>query len=204
MGIQVWWLPWLALLPSFEIPMLRLKSPVRVAFVLCFWLLTRVSSQGQVVINEIHYDPDVKTELVEFVELFNAGSNAVNLTGWQLTGGIEFTFPNGTSIAPGGYLVAGQNPAAIQTKFGVTALGPWSGRLSSDGETVTLENAAGGKEDEVSYQLGFPWPTVGDAPGHSIELAHPQFDNDLGGNWRGAPAANALPQTFELINAGST
>ena len=41
-----------------------------------------------VVINEIHYAPDVRTELVEFVELYNTGPNDVNLVGWQLCDGI--------------------------------------------------------------------------------------------------------------------
>ena len=37
--------------------------------------------------------------------------------------------------------------------------------------------------DTVSYQLGFPWPTVGDF-GKSMELINPVFDNDLSGNCR--------------------
>jgi len=51
----------------------------------------------------------------------------------------------------------------------------------------------------VDYQLGFPWPTVGDAvpesepgSGHSIQLINPFLDNDLAGSWRSAsptPAA---------------
>ena len=57
------------------------------------------------------------------------------------------------------------NPTAVQTAFGVTGVyGPWTGALSNEGETVTLRDASGNKVDEVSYQLGFPWPTVGDAP----------------------------------------
>ncbi|HWH72502.1 MAG TPA: hypothetical protein VNT26_24280, partial [Candidatus Sulfotelmatobacter sp.] len=63
----------------------------------------------------------------------------------------------------------------------------------------------GAKEDEVDYQAGFPWPTVGDAPGYSIELIHPGLDNDLGGSWRasagvGGPGAT----TNTLISTGET
>ena len=125
----------------------------------------RLSLPAQIVINEIHFDPDVKTELVEFIELHNAGTSTVNLSGWQFTDGVTYTFPNGTSLAAGGYLVIAQNPAAVQAKFGATALGPWTGTLANEGEKIVLQNAAGGAEDEVDYQLGFPWPTVGDAAG---------------------------------------
>jgi hypothetical protein len=160
--------------------------------------------RAQIVINEIHFDPDVKTELVEFIELHNTGSSAVNLSGWQFTEGVTYTFPNGTSIAAGGYLVVAQSPTALQAKFGVPALGPWDGRLSNEGEKITLENAAGGTEDSVEYQLGFPWPTVGDAPGYSIELINPAFDNDLGGNWRRSVNLNTNQPAVTLVASNST
>ena len=35
---------------------------------------------GEVVINEIHYDSDPKTDAVEFVELHNAGGKSIDLT----------------------------------------------------------------------------------------------------------------------------
>jgi CotH kinase protein/Lamin Tail Domain/Bacterial TSP3 repeat len=164
---------------------------------------TALSLPAQIVINEIHFDPDVKTEPVEFIELFNHGSNLVNLSGWQLTDAVSFTIPNGTVLNAGGYLVIGQNPTALQTKFGVLALGPWIGQLNNEGEKVTLNNASGGKEDEVNFQLGFPWPTVGDSPGYSIELANPAFDNDLGGNWRGGPSSPVAGSGSQLISSGS-
>jgi hypothetical protein len=112
-----------------------------------------------VVINEIHYDPDVKTEWVEFVELYNSDPEPVDLSGWQLAKAVEFTFPAGTEIAPGGYLVAAQDPDAVRAKFGVTALGPWVGRLDNQGETLVLRDAAGQKVDEVDYRLAFPGPS---------------------------------------------
>ena len=159
---------------------------------------------AQVVINEIHYDPDVKTEPAEFIELYNAGASAVNLSGWYFSDGIQYTFPNGTSIGPGGYVVVAQNPATLQAKFGATALGPWVGNLDNDGERIVLRNAPGGIEDEVDYQLGFPWPTVGDPPGYSIELVNPSFDNNLGGSWRASAAGNPGQQTETLIPENST
>lgn len=164
------------------------------------------SASAAVIINEIHYNPDVKTDPGEFVELFNSGTNAVNLAGWAFTDGINYTLP-AVNLPPGGYVVVAQNPAFLQTKYGVVgAVGPFkpdgSSGLTSRGETITLRNAAGQVEDEVTYQLGFPWPTVGDSTtpgnGNSIELVHPSLDNDLAGSWRssgsgagGTPLMNA-------------
>src|SRR5688572_10257211 len=80
---------------------------------------------SRILINEIHYDPPIKTELTEFIELHNNGNTTVDLSGWSFSEGIAYTFPAGTSIAAGGYLVVAENPGALQAKFGVTALGPW-------------------------------------------------------------------------------
>ncbi len=156
---------------------------------------------GSVVINEIHYEQDNKTEPVEFIELYNPGDAAVDLSGASFTNGITYTFPNGTSLAAGGYKVIASDPAAVQSKFGATGvLGPWSGKLSNDGETITIKSASNVTLDTVTYQPGFPWPLVGEAPGRSIELINPTLDNNVGGNWR----SGILPLNQLLINNGSS
>jgi len=154
-----------------------------------------------VVINEIHYDPDVKTELVEFVELYNFGSTDVNLAGWYFSDGISYRFEAGAILPAGGYVIVAQNPAHIHAKWSsgrfaiplALLFGPFENKLDNDGEKIELCNAEGEEIDQVDYQLGFPWPTVGDAvpeeqpgTGHSIQLVNPLFDNDLGGSWRSA------------------
>src|SRR5882724_5089533 len=127
-----------------------------------------------IVINEIHFNPDIKTDPAEFVELYNAGSNAVNLAGYRFTGTLDYVLP-ATNVASRGYAVLAQNPGFLQTKYGAAgALGPFkpdgSSALSKYGGRLTLLNASGDVQDEVHYNLGFPWPTVGDSPGYSIEL----------------------------------
>jgi hypothetical protein len=149
----------------------------------------RILMAARVVINEIHYDPDVKTEHVEFVELHNAGDMAADLSGWRLVDGISFVFPPTATIEAGGYSVVARDPLAMQRKFGQSSWGPFSGALSNDRDRLRLVDSLDRVQDDVTYQLGFPWPTVGDAPGKSIELVHPRLDNDLGGSWRSSTSA---------------
>jgi hypothetical protein len=164
------------------------------------------NNNDNVVINEIHHDPDIKTELVEYVELYNPGSTDIDLAGWYFSDGITCLFPAGTVLPAGGYLIVVQNPAHVQTKWseGRTKLsadsvyGPFEGKLNNNGEKIELCNAAGEEVDKVDYKLGFPWPTVGDSVpenhsgiGHSIQLINPMIDNDLGGSWRSAPPTPA-------------
>src|SRR5438093_9952856 len=47
-----------------------------------------------VVINEVMYRPPSGDGDDEFVELFSRGTNAVDLGGWRLSGGVSFTFPS--------------------------------------------------------------------------------------------------------------
>jgi hypothetical protein len=168
-------------------------------------LFTALTAHGSVVINEIHYHPDVTTEPSRFVELYNAGTNSVDLSGWHFSAGIGFLFPSGTSLAPDGYLVVAQAPAFLLAKYSATALGPFTGNLSGSGEKLALRDASRALVDEVDYQLGFPWPTVGDPPGYSIELIDPAMDNNLGGSWRASVrgAGGEAGQTQILIPQGS-
>ena len=93
---------------------------------------------SQVVVNEflasnslLLEDPDFENSS-DWVELHNAGSSAVDLTGWFLTDNAsdttKWSFPDGTAIAPGGFLVIwcdGENAGtqALHTSFKLSSIG---------------------------------------------------------------------------------
>ena len=146
------------------------------------------------VINEIHYNNDENIVANEFVELFNPDQDDIELSGWRLTGGIEYTFPSPTTLAGGAYLVVAEDPATILAQFGANALGPYVGGLSGEGEEIDLVDAGGTRIDRVDYGVAFPWPTAADGGGSSMELINPALDNNLGGSWRAATGNIAPPQ----------
>lgn len=169
-------------------------------------LMTVEPLQSSIIINEIHYNPDIKTDAAKFVEIYNTDTNAVDLSGWSFSSGINYTFPQGTTLGGFQYAVVAQNPAFLKTKYGAQAFGPFTGTLSSQGDNLVLQDAAGTVQNKVQFQLGFPWPTVGDPPGYSIELINPNLDNTLGGSWRASnrPAdtnSTAQPQTLLTENS---
>ena len=153
------------------------------------WALLVLSSvaSAQVVINEIHYHPvelpnfdvngnptfsgsgvpaDFTDDQHEFVEIRNAGAASVDLSGWKLSGGLDFTAPAGTTLAASGFLVVAKNPTRIQDVYGLASvLGPFTGSLGNRGDTVRLEDGAGNPIDSARYQSSFPWPTSADALG---------------------------------------
>jgi len=87
---------------------------------------------AEIVINEIHYNSRPNDARDEFVELHNTGEVAVELGGWFFNDGFDYTFPPGTSIGAGGYVVVAQNPTALLDHYGVHALGPfdYEGRMA--------------------------------------------------------------------------
>lgn len=167
-------------------------------------------NSNSVVINEIHYDPDLRTELVEFIELYNPGSTYINLSGWYFNDGISYQFPTGAVLPAGSYIIVAQNPSHARNKWPNippgSIFGPFEGKLDNDGEKIELCNAIGEEIDQVDYQLGFPWPTVGDAvpddqpgTGRSIQLINPSIENDLAGSWRSASPTPALRNQYVYL-----
>ena len=55
---------------------------------------------GDIVINELMYDPISGNDDDQYLELYNRGANPVDLSGWQFTAGVSFTFPAGATLAP--------------------------------------------------------------------------------------------------------
>ena len=156
-----------------------------------------------IVINEIHYDHEPKTERGEFIELFNPSDADVNISGWRLSNGIDFVFPSTTTIPANGFIVVAEDPITVSNVFGVSSLGPYFGRLSNEGERIELEDASGTTIDEVDYGIGFPWPSASRGGGSSMELMNAGLDNDLGSSWRSSQADFSGSEVTH-IGAGET
>jgi hypothetical protein len=86
---------------------------------LLLWFATSltIAARADIVINEVHYAPDPKTLPHEFIELQNTGDAAMDLGGWSLTSGVSFTFPAGTMLDAGSYLLLSGNPAALTAAY---------------------------------------------------------------------------------------
>jgi hypothetical protein len=123
-----------------------------------FYTVTLASqplTSGTVVINEVLTDNSIQEdeygESNDWVELFNASNTVIDLSGAHLSDTISdpfrWTFREGTLIGPGEYLIVWADDDEEQwfhhTNF----------NLSSEGETLTLSDAAGTLIDQVIYPL---------------------------------------------------
>jgi len=156
---------------------------------------------GPLVISELMYHPPdpgpgVDPDDLEFIEIYNPTGQAVDLTHWQIGGGVDFAFADGATIGAYSTLVVvsfdptdpanADELADFQAIYGaVEVIGGYSGKLSNSGETVRLlrpdEPPADEPwyypmllEDEVVYGDSDPWPPAADGGGQS--LARSAFD----------------------------
>ena len=122
------------------------------------------------VVTEICYDPPgagaVSGDEFEFLELQNTGATTLDLSACAFTAGIVFTFANGTTLAPGAIVVIARNPAQFATRFGGSALGPYTGKLDNSGETLTLTSPLGTTILTFAYGTAAPWPAPNDGSLH--------------------------------------
>ncbi|HMJ90841.1 MAG TPA: lamin tail domain-containing protein, partial [Candidatus Acidoferrum sp.] len=126
----------------------------------------------------------VRDSTEKWIELFNRGGNAVDVTGWTLAGGIDFSFPTNTTIPAGGYLVIADDVPLIQAKYpAATVLGPIAGNLSGSSDRILLKDAAGNPADEVEYHDDRPWPGHANGFGSSLELRDARADNSRPEAW---------------------
>jgi hypothetical protein len=170
-----------------------------------------------IVINEIMYHPISGTDDDQYIELFNRGTNVLNVGGWRFTDGISFTFAPNTLLAPGGYLVVAKNAARLRTNYtaltGANCVGDFGGSLAQKGERIALgmpdtiitTNTAGLAITnrffitvaEVTYRDGGRWGRWSDGGGSSLELRDPRSDPTLAPNWADSDeTAKAQPWTL--------
>ena len=158
---------------------------------------------ADVVINEIMYSPISGNDADEYVEIFNRGTQTVNLANWRFIAGIDFAFPPGTTLAPGGHLVVAKNLTNLLARHpqlnAANTLGDYSGQLSDRGERLALAKPDDPTlpyedlviVDEVTYQDG--WGDWSDGGGSSLELIDPRGDNRLGPNWAASDETQKAP-----------
>lgn len=161
--------------------------------------------QDPLVINEIHYHPIGGTNEGEFIELFNQGSFPVNLTGWEIKGGIGFEFADGSTIASGGFLVIARDREALLKIYPGLApdkvLGSFSGSLSNQSDRIELKDSYNRTVDEVTYFDGGRWPSLADGGGSSLQLIDSTSENNAPSNWL-APDESAGARTVVVEHTG--
>jgi hypothetical protein len=152
-------------------------------------------------ITEIHYHPLIDGEAdqndgdYEFVELKNTGSERLDLSGLYFSRGIDFTFPRGTEMDPGDFIVLTSNTESFEKRFGFSPFGEYMGQLDNSGEILSLNTADHDTLLKISYDDRYPWPLAADGEGYSLvpREEDPVQNQDDPGEWRASSVLNGTP-----------
>lgn len=148
-----------------------MKKLLTVWMLLSVWF--SVQAEGYVIINQIMYDTPLNEVITtppysngEYVELYNASTEAVSLSGWVLKGGGStetYQFSDSIQIPSGSYMVVAYRHSTtpsflLDSLYGQLVTTPnrqvlYQRKivLSNSGESLTLRNAQGALVDSVFY-----------------------------------------------------
>src|ERR1051326_9151879 len=187
------------------------------------WTLPAFSG---VIVNEIMFHPNSTNLLEEWIELYNTAPTNVNLSGWQITKGVAFTFPANTLIGPGSYLVVAADGPTFASKHPGVAnfVAGWTGAL---GHSLQLSDQTGQVINDIQFYdegdwavrvlgaagvpgaldryggLGWTWFAPHGGMGASLELMNPNLPNTYAQNWGPNKDTNSTPGRVNSIAAAN-
>lgn len=163
--------------------------PARAAHEFSTLLASQTSTTvGDVVINEFMASNDVTQadnagEFDDWIELYNNSTTSVDLSGYSLsddgTDLQQWSFPAGTSIAAGAYLIVWADSDSSQTGYHANF------KISAGGESLFLSNASASVVDEVVFAA------------QTTDISYGRFPNGTG-------VFRAMNPTFEEANSGAS
>ena len=156
----------------------------RLSAFLLFLIASLTLSAQSLVLTEIMYNSP--GEDLEFLEFINNSGAPLNLAGYQIIEGVDYTFPNITLEDEETYVITGDS-LRFNVVYGSFLSSPaeeWQGSLNNSGERILVVDAALNTVIDVTYDDIAPWPNLGDGFGPSITLCDPDVDNGEPTNWR--------------------
>ncbi|NNC86947.1 MAG: hypothetical protein HKN82_00645, partial [Akkermansiaceae bacterium] len=97
---------------------------------------------GNFILSKIHYNP-LGSDETEFLEFLNIGSQALDPEGVTISTAVDFVFPPGLLIPPGGRVVVVENSEAFTALYGpgIPIAGQWTGGLNNSTDTIAVADA---------------------------------------------------------------
>lgn len=149
------------------------------------------------IVSELNYHPPVGEEGREFIELFNFSDETIDLGGASFSEGIDFTFPQNTTLVAGGRILVVSDPAAFTPAEQVGIAGAFENEtgLANGGERIALVDYQGNTIFDFSYRDDSGWSGFPDGEGPSLTLINPAGHPDLSdpASWRSSSFPGGSP-----------
>ena len=178
-------------------------------FILLVWFCVSSSLRAQIILTEVMFDADTLEQHNEFVEIYNLGSDAVDLAQWQIGDSLELDqvldAGQGSILAPKQFAVIldgsyfGNSTTydslipseALILKIDDGSFGQY-GWSNSRSEPVVLVSASGDTVQEYHY-------SIGNEPGYSDEKIMLTGDNSVE-NWGDSRSFRGTPGRLNSVS----
>lgn len=149
------------------------------------------AATASVIINEVAWMGTIDSANDEWIELYNPGSEAIDLTGWRLaaTDGSPAINLTGAIPAAGYFLL---ERTSDETVPGAAADQIYTGALGNGGEVLELADAAGNLIDRIDAAAGWP---AGD---NEQKLT---MERRAASSWQSSAEAGGTPKTENSAGA---
>lgn len=170
------------------------------------WLNEPLSAQSyDLSITEINYHPDSTWNSQDWVELYNYGSEEIDLSGWFFKDESvinEYIIPDGTVIQPGQYRILAERVDTFNMIYpDVTNLiGPFAFGLDNGGGLIRLFDDEGFPVISIAYGDTLPWPKSADGYGPTMEVIDPTDNLNDPSNWFGGCVGGSPGGPYEDCN----
>jgi hypothetical protein len=129
---------------------------------------------SSIIISEINYKSAPTSDAGDWFEIHSTLSTDLNLSGWTITddsGLTTYTFPSGTTLPAGGYLVAARDMITFNNIHPdvINVNGPTEIALGAN-DGVLLYDETGKIRFSVNYNYTTPWPQEANGLGKTLEL----------------------------------
>ncbi|MCB1099406.1 MAG: CotH kinase family protein [Verrucomicrobiae bacterium] len=149
-------------------------------------------------ITEIHYHPADRQPGGEWIEIWNSGNVALDISGWKIYDQSDdnlFAVPKATTLPAGARMVFAADLEAFSVAYPevTNVAGGFDFGLGNSGDTVRLVDAAGAIVEAVTYDDKAPWPTSADGEGYSLSRVMPLGSPEAPTSWEASPLIGGSP-----------
>lgn len=149
---------------------------------------TGAAIEPQIIISEINYNSENSASSGDWFELYNNGSDAIDISGWEVadaTGTNVFHLPAQTILEPDNYLVISGNSENFSAMYPdvENVVGDFHFKLNNDMDRIALVALNGDTICNVLYADSSGWPQGADGTGRTLELTDYSGDQDDPANW---------------------
>lgn len=161
------------------------------------FLVGTPASSLNLIVSELNYNPPSGQEGREFIELLNISTETIDLGGASFSEGLDFTFPQNTTLAAGQRILIVRDSAAFTVAEQANIVGSFQNDtgLSNGGEQIVLLDHLGNLIFDFTYSDGGDWTDFPDGNGPSLTLINPADSPNLSdpANWRPSVFAAGSP-----------